>query len=320
MCSPKILLLQGEGIGDVITVFPAIKTLKLNYPMANISVLCLKNGSEVILRNNPFVDKVITFKLSFAPENLFSLAPYLFLDLIPKLRQEKFDCVICLHRNKVRWFLSKFLWPKYYIYQTEYLHRARNALDAVLAAGGTKIYKKNYLCTKNYDEDIEKFNLNNHNTLICVNPYVKAKIRQWNGFPELTERLLEAKYQVVVIGKENNHIKMPGVIDLVNQTTIQEVVNIIKRSDLLVTADSGPMHIAFALTRPTVALFGPIKPEYALPIEDRNNITIIYNPIKCSPCTNTATLGKKCYTHQCMNSISIEQVFQAVEEMLTRNQ
>ena len=144
-------------------------------------------------------------------------------------------------------------------------------------------------------------------------------MRQWNKFPDLIELLIKSGYQVIVIGQKKDHAEIPGTIDLVNQTTIQELVNLIKRSNLVVTSDSGSMHIAFALARPTVALFGPIEPNRILPLEGRENITVIYNAIKCSPCTDKDTTGKKCKNVKCMDSVTVNQVFDAIKKIVARN-
>ncbi len=91
---------------------------------------------------------------------------------------------------------------------------------------------------------------------------------------------------------------------LTGMTTIRELMVMLQRCRLLVTNDTGPMHMAQALGTPVVAIFGPTDPVATAPYGGENGIVRSF--VRCSPC-----LLRSCpIDHRCMNQISVEQVVQ----------
>ena len=85
---------------------------------------------------------------------------------------------------------------------------------------------------------------------------------------------------------------------------------LIKQCHLLITNDSGPMHIAAAVRTPTVSIFSAVDIPF-LWYPTGNNHKIFYNKVECSPC-----FQKECDNHICMEGISVENVYKAVKEQL----
>jgi len=99
------------------------------------------------------------------------------------------------------------------------------------------------------------------------------------------------------------------VIDLAGVTNLRELACIIKDCNVLVTNDSGPMHIADALGTPLVALFGSTDSEITGPYEQRGNV--IKKDVECSPC-----FKRTCpIDFRCMKGISVDEVAQKVIEL-----
>jgi ADP-heptose:LPS heptosyltransferase len=88
-----------------------------------------------------------------------------------------------------------------------------------------------------------------------------------------------------------------------------ELASLYKKAQMVITTDSGPMHLAAAVETPVIALFGPTDPARTGPYGAGH--TIIKAELSCSPC-----LLKKCSTKKCMEDISLQQVFAAVEKNL----
>jgi lipopolysaccharide heptosyltransferase II len=99
------------------------------------------------------------------------------------------------------------------------------------------------------------------------------------------------------------------VIDLVGRTTLGGLVGVTARMAVFVSNDSGAMHVAAALGRPVVAIFGPTDERVTRPLGDHDVIT---HPVFCRPC-----LLRDCpIDHRCMNRISVDTVVSAVTRRL----
>jgi heptosyltransferase-2 len=104
------------------------------------------------------------------------------------------------------------------------------------------------------------------------------------------------------------------LLNMSSKTTLRELAAVISESDLLVTNDSGPMHISYAVRTPVVAIFGSTSPELTGPV-GKSNI-IIKKDVGCSPCFQRECSEKDLI---CMNDITADEVFNAVREMVGRN-
>ncbi len=101
-------------------------------------------------------------------------------------------------------------------------------------------------------------------------------------------------------------MKAPAT-QLAGRTTVREMMAILSRCRLLVTNDSGPMHVAAALGVPVVAVFGPTDPTATSPGGKGNRI--VQWPVECSPCTHRVCP----IDHRCMERITVESVLAAAQ-------
>ncbi len=116
-----------------------------------------------------------------------------------------------------------------------------------------------------------------------------------------------------VLGREIANRMGSKPIVLSGQTSIRELMSILKRCAVLVTNDTGPMHMAQALGVPVVAIFGPTDPETTCP--SGLNQSLICAHVRCAPC-----LLRACpIDHRCMKGISTDQVMTAVMKQVHGN-
>jgi heptosyltransferase-1 len=104
-----------------------------------------------------------------------------------------------------------------------------------------------------------------------------------------------------------------NVINMAGRTNLKELVALIAGARAVVSNDSGPMHIAAALDRPVVALFGPTDPVKTGPYgwQKNKNFRVLTSGVSCAPC-----FRRKCKKPVCMNNISVEEVFEALRAYL----
>ena len=101
-------------------------------------------------------------------------------------------------------------------------------------------------------------------------------------------------------------------LDLCGQTSLPEMIEWLRRCELLVTNDTGPMHAAAALNKPLVALFGPTDPRRTGPYGQLENVLRIDLP--CAPCLKSYCVYEK--PNECLNAISPAMVFERVQRQL----
>jgi len=317
----KILIIRFSSLGDVILVHPVIK--KLSNSNYIVHLLTLKEYSE-IFKFNPFLNKIITFDKK--NETLFQL--------IKKIKQENYYKIIDLQKN-LRSILIKFFFLKKIISYKKYKFRR-----FLLVFFKINLLKKNYVI-KNYLETLKKlkikitekdfnyevFSLKKYliktkNKIIAIAPYAKWQTKIWPYFDKLVE-VLSKKYLIVILGsKEDKERKIfkfennKNVLDLTGKVSILETAGILKQSNLLVTNDSGIMHLGFGCSIPILIILGSTTKEFGF-IPKGKNIFIIENKnLKCRPCDYH---GKnKCpKSHfKCMKDIKLNFVLKKIEKIL----
>lgn len=153
---------------------------------------------------------------------------------------------------------------------------------------------------------------------VAVNPVALWETKLWEDekFAELGDRLREELgIGIVLTGGEAGPLERirgrmrTGAVNLGGRTTLRELACLYRQASLLVTTDSGPMHLAAAMGTPVVALFGPTDPARTGPYGPGHRV--IRRALSCAPC-----LRKRCGNPRCMTEISVEEVFEAVRKMV----
>jgi ADP-heptose:LPS heptosyltransferase len=107
------------------------------------------------------------------------------------------------------------------------------------------------------------------------------------------------------------------VFNLAGALSLGGLLALLKQARCLVTNDTGPMHMAWALGTPAVCLFGPVSPaHYGWTAA---NVEIVYDPVYCSPCLHETDEPPCRGNNICMQRIEIEPVFAAIQRVLAGN-
>jgi ADP-heptose:LPS heptosyltransferase len=104
-------------------------------------------------------------------------------------------------------------------------------------------------------------------------------------------------------------------VNLCGQTTLPEMIEWVRLCDLLVTNDTGPMHVAAAMGKPLVALFGPTEPRRTGPYGQLQNVLRLDLP--CSPCLKSECAFEK--KDECLRALAPATVFERVVKLLPEN-
>ncbi|HEV7555403.1 MAG TPA: glycosyltransferase family 9 protein [Kofleriaceae bacterium] len=157
-------------------------------------------------------------------------------------------------------------------------------------------------------------------------------IKQWpeTRFREVAERLVHDRHAAIVLtGTPDDRTQInlvraglppERVLDLSGGLDLLTVAAVIERLDLFVTGDTGPMHLANAVSTPIVAVFGPSDPARYAPRGPRDIVVRIDLP--CSPCNRIRVPPARCagHTPDCLAGIETASVLAAIDDVLRGNE
>lgn len=160
----------------------------------------------------------------------------------------------------------------------------------------------------------DRFALDRQRPILALCPGAEfGGAKRWPApyFAELARHYLGRGWQVVLYGSENDRVVTAEIaagtggacLDLASRTTLAEAVDLLSLSSAVVSNDSGLMHIAAALSRPLVAIYGATSPAFTPPLDD--NSVVLASEVDCAPCfRRECPLGH----HRCMREIPVAEV------------
>ncbi len=160
--------------------------------------------------------------------------------------------------------------------------------------------------------------------LLAMAPGTNWQTKQWrgDGFAEVARHFLHKGFGVILIGSDRERgtcedvaALAPGTVDLAGETTLSELAALIRRTTICVTNNSGPMHLAVALDRPVVAIFGPTDTVWAGPY--RRDGAVLRTELPCTPCY-LRELRRCNFGHACMQGVSAGAVIERAEGILAK--
>jgi 3-deoxy-D-manno-octulosonic-acid transferase/heptosyltransferase-1 len=157
---------------------------------------------------------------------------------------------------------------------------------------------------------------------VAINPVALWETKMWSAkrFAQLADRLIET-YQADIfftgaaadaeeIGKITGWMTQEAA-NLAGRTSLLELAALYRKMDLVISTDTGPMHIAAAVETPVVALFGPTAPWRTGPYGDHHQVVSV--AMECRPC-----FKRSCDHCRCMNGIAVEDVMQKVNLLIRK--
>jgi len=172
------------------------------------------------------------------------------------------------------------------------------------------------------DDLIRRYEFENPQRIVAINPVAKWETKLWSNqkFAQLADSLIE-QYScgIVFTGSLNDRSaidniisKMKGrAVNLAGETTLKVLAALYSKVQMVVSTDTGPMHMAAAVGAPVVALFGPTAPWRTGPYGAGHHI--VRAELECAPC-----FKRQCETTDCMHQISVAQVLEAASKVIGR--
>ncbi len=325
----KILVIRFSSLGDVVLGTVIFPNLKAFWPQAEVSVLTKKEFAGVF-DGNPHVNHVWIFD----PEK------QTFSALAKELREQGFDVVFDLHGNPRSFYIRlltgarrvikvkknslerRFLvWLKAPSKKLKKSVRER-ILDCLAPLEIPQVNGETQLYPQNPERILTVFSLSPDQILLGLAPGAKHATKRWpvEKFAEVAN-LLGKKPNVVTVllGSQGDQLVSQKLLaqltvpfrDLTGWTSIPELIAVTSRLSLLVTNDSGILHIGEALKIPTVAIFGPTVKEFGFSPYRSESRLIEADGLKCRPCSLHGTEICPLNHFHCMADIQPEAVVKA---------
>lgn len=343
----KILIIRFSSLGDVILVSPLIRILRNTYPNTQIDFL-VKSEYVDTVKFNPHLSNVIELKTNEKEELRW---------LKEEIRRCRYDLIIDIHNSLrsryLRWFsrarfttsvnkrvVARFLLVnlKWNIYKNLFSVDQRY-LETVKRYGvnddgnGLEIYlpKDTITTTKAM---MERFKLEKYDVVLGIAPTARHFTKRW-----LPERFVEfgvefsKQYQskMFIFGSKDERDYCEDIAQMINtrvgtstaenlsgKLTLLETAAALDYCYVVVTNDSGLMHLAAARKKKIVAIFGSTVKEFGFIPYRTDHIIVEQSNLPCRPCSHIglATCPKKHF--RCMKNISVEDVFDAVKQMVSK--
>lgn len=316
----KILLIRTSSLGDLVHSIPSIHAIKKSFD-CEISFLTNREYGEFVRCFND-VDRVLTFNRKQFTRGL--------IEIFYELRKERYDLVIDLQGLLKSAIIASFARSPRKIgpsYHREFSHLFYDEIFGVKDMNRHAV-ERTFDVIKHLGIDFEKkefpINLPPHgfeipnegkNIAIIGDARWKSKLWPYDYFGRLSSMLIKEGFNVYLLGSSDDWKK--GIqkfvdertINLIGKTTIVELCSILKDMNLVISNDSGPMHIAAALGVNVIALMGPTDPRRTGPFGDGHRV--FSGRASCAPC-----FRKDCEDNICMKKITPEEIFKAAKEML----
>lgn len=310
---PRILVVAPNWIGDALMAQPLLTRLKQSG--ATLDVLAPEWVAPVA-RRMPEVDDVIA-----APFRHGALQLSERWRLGRALKRRGYEAAIVLPntwKSALVPFLAGIPRRVGYVGELRYVllnvrHRKSNAsmprhYARLAGEPATELPRPHLEVTpQEIDAAKRRFGIEGRYLVLCPGAeYGPAK--RWPYFKELAERLGAS---VVLLGSANDREAGSGIAgkNLIGKTSVDEAIRLIAGAAVVISNDSGLMHVAAALGRPQVALFGSSSPEHTPPASSKARVLWLH--LECSPCyERECPLGH----FRCMKEITVEQVMAAMEK------
>ena len=321
----KILIIRLSSLGDIVLTEPITRALAKFYPQAEISYL-VKPAFRDIVAFFPTQVTIIEWGNNFS--SLLSLS------------KTKYDLLIDLHNKPntalIRMFCqasTKIVYDKkHHLRHQIVAHKTSQTISSTLDLYFSALKKLKLKPTSLQplliaDDSAETLLQNAKLVLdeyILIFPGATSYTKRWqiDSFSELID-LISPKFQVVIAGGKNemelaNYLINKcnsNIIDFTGKTKLPQLISLIAKAKAVIANDSGPAHLAAALQKPQITIFGATSPSLGFAPLNKKGIIISQN-LSCSPCSLHGSNSCPKNHFNCMNQITPATIQKALTKIL----
>jgi lipopolysaccharide heptosyltransferase II len=350
-----ILVIRLDLIGDLVLSMTIVRTLKRSYPEATIDLLALPASAKVVMRDPDLNEIITYDPNVWRrPQALLQIKNWRnAYNLLCHLRAHHYDIAVsvfgrwagilaALSGAKRRVGFGRESYPGlmtdnvrgHHWRPGDHKHEVDYCLELAKATGATissadrtpRLYV-DPLAHQQLERLLAQVGIVPEKSLIvCHIGSNNGQSKRWPipYWAILIDKLIrEQNAQVILTGSSEDKSLIVSVtsqmqeqaIDLAGKTSLPQLVALLQQANLVISGDSGPMHIAAAVGTPLIAIHGPTDPTLSGPVSP--TATVLRSDIWCSPCYNAKdTADCRFFTTQCMKNILPAQVLAVVQEKL----
>ncbi len=285
----KFLIIRFSSIGDIVLTEPVSYVIQSNFPDAEIDFLTKKEFFPII-KSFRKIDNIYSEE-----DNEFYKKKYdIIIDLHSKFKSIFYSCILKSDRV-IRY--NKLHITRILITKKIGNHKINSTLDLYLAPLkrlGFHIQETKPVLSPEFEikaENIYKDLSEGVKKIVAIFPGAKHKTKIYP--PEYFKQFIlmnNKNYRFVLLGAQKEKILsskisegIPEVTDLSGKLNLSETIYFLSKADIVITGDSGPMHIAAALSKPQIAIFGSTHPDLGFAPLNKKAV-ILQEPLPCRPC------------------------------------
>lgn len=318
----EILVIRPGGIGDAILLLPALDVLHNHFSKTSIYILAERRNAG-IFECIPYIKRVFLYdrglEMYWAMKRDYDL-------VIDTEQWHRLSAIVAyLTRAPMRIGFSTNERRELFTHPIAYSHKDYEVFSFLRLLEPLMVKIKMDLQRPFLPFINTKRRLNKDATWVAIFPGASIKERKWpkERFKEIVKWLNKEGVKIVIVGGKEDKKLGDFIIgdnklnlNLVGRLSLHQTASVLTQVKLLLTTDSGVMHLAMAVGTPVVALFGPgIEDKWAP--KDKRSI-IINKHLPCSPCTCFGYTPPCPYNARCMRKISINEVKEAICEILAK--
>jgi heptosyltransferase-2 len=337
----RILIVRTDRIGDVLLSTPVIRALRENYPYAYIAMMVSPYAKEIV-ENNPYLDEVIVYDKDNRQKSWINSIKFAL-----GVKKKRFDLAVILHPTNRVHLVTYFAGiPKRLGYdrklgfllsdsikhnkQLGQKHELEYTLDILKYLGIQSKDKNIFIPIKPESEKWaeELFlqeGIDKYDKLLAIHPGASCPSKIWpqDRFAKIADQLIEKYgFKVLIIAGPKDiasakivckNMKHPAV-DLAGKTSVSQLASVLKKCQLFISNDSGPVHIASAVGTPVISIFGRnqkgLSPKRWGPVGKKDRV--LHKEVGCIQC-----LAHNCVKEfACLKAITVEDVMNVADSIL----
>jgi len=333
--APDVLIVRFSAIGDILLTTPLLRAVRARYPGARIAMLT-KERYVPLLSHNPHLNEVLGIG---SREGLAAIAE--------RVRGVRYSHLLDLHGNLRSHALHRLAPGPWHTYRKRWLERALLiTLKRDTYGGEAPVAERYFEAADDLDvvpdggppdffigeeadalvaRRLAGLGLGKDRPIVAMAPGAAHATKRWPAehWVELARRIAPTGADVVLLGGPDdtelaNRIAATagvGVVSLAGPLGLQETGAVIRRAEVLISGDTGVMHMATGVGTPVVALFGPTVRQFGF-FPYRSGAGVVELDLGCRPCSAHGTARCPLGHHRCMRQMMPDLVFATLARAL----